>query len=74
MKITIKLFASFRIGRFDIEERRYADGTTVAQIVEELGLAKEELGIMLVNSCHVKLDHRLADEDTLAIFPLLGGG
>lgn len=74
MKITVKLFASFRTGRFSIEERDYSEGTTVARIVAELGLQEQELGIMLVNSRHVKLDHAPADGDTLALFPLLGGG
>lgn len=74
MKVTVKLFASFRTNRFSIEEREYPEGTTVAQIVTELGLSEQELGIMLVNSRHVKLDRVLADGDTLALFPLLGGG
>jgi sulfur-carrier protein len=74
MKITVKLFASFRTGRFSIEQREYPAGTTVAQIAAELGLPEQELGIMLVNSRHVKLNHVLADGDTLALFPLLGGG
>ena len=74
MKITVKLFATFRIGRFSIEEREYPAGTTVSRIAAELGLTESELGIMLVNSRHVRLDHLLEDGDVLALFPLLGGG
>ncbi len=74
MKVTVKLFASFRTGRFVMEEREYPDGTTVSQIVKELALSEQELGIMMVNSRHVKLDRTLVDGDTLALFPLLGGG
>uniref|UniRef100_A0A831XGD3 MoaD/ThiS family protein n=1 Tax=Geobacter metallireducens TaxID=28232 RepID=A0A831XGD3_GEOME len=74
MNITVKLFATFRTGRFSIESRDYPEGTMVAEVVRELNLSEKELGIMLVNSRHVKLDHRLADGDTLALFPLLGGG
>ena len=74
MNITVKLFATFRTGRFTIEPRDYPEGTTVADVVRDLNLAEKELGIMLVNSRHVKLDHRLAAGDTLALFPLLGGG
>lgn len=74
MKITVKLFASFRIGRFSIEEREYPDGTIVAAIVAELELPDSELGIMMVNSRHVRPDHELKEGDTLALFPLLGGG
>ena len=74
MKITVKLFASFRAGRTPIETREYPAGTTVGDIVTEQKIPVAELGIMLVNSRHVAIDRELADGDTLAIFPLLGGG
>jgi sulfur-carrier protein len=74
MKITVKLFASFRTGRTPVEEKDYNAGTRVADIVAELGIPVAELGIIMVNSRHVPLDRELADGDTLALFPLLGGG
>lgn len=74
MKITVKLFATFRIDRFDIEERDYPPGTSVADIVDELKLPREQLGVLMVNSRHVALDRELVDGETLAIFPLVGGG
>jgi molybdopterin converting factor small subunit len=74
MNITVKLFASFRTGRFDIETGDYPAGTTVADVADSLKLPHTELGIMMINNRHVKLDHLLADGDTLALFPLLGGG
>lgn len=74
MKVTVKLFASFRTGRFEIEPRDFPAGTTVADVADSLHLPRTELGIMLVNNRHVKLDRLLADGDTLALFPLLGGG
>jgi molybdopterin converting factor small subunit len=74
MNITVKLFASFRAGRFDIEAGEYPAGTTVADIADSLKLPQSELGIMMVNSRHVKLDRVLVDGEVLALFPLLGGG
>jgi molybdopterin synthase sulfur carrier subunit len=74
MNVTVKLFASFRAGRFDIETGDYPAGTTVADVADSLKLPRTELGIMMVNNRHVKLDHVLADGDILALFPLLGGG
>jgi len=74
MKITVKLFASFRAGRFDIATRDYPSGTTVADVVDSLHLPQSELGIMMINHRHVKLERELAEGDTLALFPLLGGG
>ena len=74
MQITVKLFASFRAGRFDIETGEYPAGTTVAAVADRLNLPQSELGIMMVNNRHVKLDRPLVEGDTLALFPLLGGG
>ncbi|MSN26468.1 MAG: MoaD/ThiS family protein [Geobacter sp.] len=74
MIITVKLFASFRSGRFDIKSCEYPPGTTVADVADSLKLPQGELGIMMINSRHVKLERVLVEGDTLALFPLLGGG
>ena len=74
MIITVKLFASFRAGRFDIETRDYPEETTVADVADSLKLPQSELGIMMINNRHVKLDRPLVEGDSLALFPLLGGG
>ena len=74
MQVTVKVFASFRTGRTPIELCDFPAGTTVEQVVAQLGIPVADLGIMLVNHRHVKLARELADGDILAIFPLLGGG
>ena len=74
MKITVKLFASFRSGRFEVETVDYPPGTTVADVADSLKLPQSELGIMMINNRHVKPERVLAEGDTLALFPLLGGG
>lgn len=74
MKVTVKLFASFRAGRFEIEDIEFPVGTTVADVADSLKLPQSELGIMMVNSRHVKLERVLVEGETLALFPLLGGG
>lgn len=74
MKVTVKLFASFRHGRFVAEDREYPPGITVGGVVGELGIAEQEVGIVLVNSRHAGYDRPLAEGDIVAIFPLLGGG
>lgn len=74
MQVTVKLFASFRTGRFETARIDYPDGTTVVDVADRLKLPHAELGIMMVNNRHVKLEHVLAEGDSLALFPLLGGG
>jgi molybdopterin converting factor small subunit len=74
MKITVKLFATFQKGRFVIEQREYPPGTMVGAIAAELAIPESDLGIVMVNSRHVKLDRVLEEGETLALFPLVGGG
>ena len=74
MKITIKLFATFRVGRFASTVQECRPGTTVGEIIGELNIPEKELGMVLVNSRHVELDQQLNDGDSLSIFPLVGGG
>lgn len=74
MKITINLFASFREGRFDQEQRDLPEGITLRQVVAEVGVAENEIGMSLVNGCHAPMERELRDGDSIFLFPLLGGG
>jgi molybdopterin converting factor small subunit len=74
MKVTVKLFATFRIGRFGEEIREYTPGVTVGDVLKELNLPVDEIGATLINHRHVEEDQALQDGDNLSIFPLVGGG
>jgi len=74
MTVTVKLFASFRTDRFDIKIDNYPDDTTVGDIVNSLGIPLKEVGIMMLNRRHTRVDQLLKDGDIIALFPLLGGG
>ena len=74
MIITVKLFATYRAGRFKVEERDYPAGTTCAAIAADVGLDPAGIGIILVNGRHAEADQQLQDHDVLALFPLVGGG
>ena len=74
MNVTVKLFATFRTGRFNLENREYQSGTTVKSVIEELDLPEDDIGATLINGRHVEEDYQLQDGDTLSIFPLVGGG
>lgn len=74
MKITVKLFATFRIGRFKQDQRDYPEGALCRQVVADVGIPGEELGMILVNGRHATLDQALINGDCLSLFPLLGGG
>ncbi|HKZ17243.1 MAG TPA: MoaD/ThiS family protein [Geobacteraceae bacterium] len=74
MRVTVKLFATFRLGRFLAETREYPPGTTVGSILEELELPERELGAVFVNYRHADKDYELREGDIVSIFPLVGGG
>lgn len=74
MRITVKLFASFRTGRFGEQERTCSAGCTADKLLAELGIAEAEVGVMLANGKHITSAEELADGDTFSVFPLLGGG
>jgi molybdopterin converting factor small subunit len=74
MNVTVKLFATFRVGRFKIDQRDYPPGTSCREIIADVGLTEQELGIVLINGRHAALNTRLEEGDTLSLFPLVGGG
>lgn len=74
MKITVKLFAYFRDNRFVEEEREYPSDTSVSDIITELGINLEEVGVTMINSKHCSLETIPTDGDSLGIFPMIGGG
>ena len=69
--IKVKLFASFRNGRFNEKDWDYVEGITVSRILEKLNINKKEVGVLLVNSRHAETDYRLKEDDILSIFPLM---
>jgi molybdopterin converting factor small subunit len=74
MQITLKLFATFQRGRFETAALDCRAGTTLANIVDELGIARCEIGVLLVRGRHADLGHAVHHGDTISVFPLLGGG
>jgi len=74
VRITVKLFASFRDGRFKVEEKDLPDESRVLDVLEPLNIIPEEIAICLVNGQNVNEQHVLKDGDTIALFPPVGGG
>lgn len=74
MQITVKLFATFRIGRFAVEIREYPPGTRIGDIIVQLQIPEPQIGMIMLNHRHAELEQELHESDTLAIFPLVGGG
>ena len=74
MRVTVKLFATFRRDRFKEARRDYPPGTSIAEVIAELGIEPDAIGMIFVHGRAAEADQTLADGDVLALFPLLGGG
>ena len=74
MRVTIKLFATFREGRFKVEERDFPEESRVLDALQPLNLRPEEISICLINGRDANEQSVLKDGDTLALFPPVGGG
>lgn len=74
MQLTVKLFAYFRDNRFKQQLTAYPEGTTVEDIICSLGIKPDEVGVTMINSRHCELHQVPAENDQLAIFPMIGGG
>ena len=73
MRVKVKLFASFREGRFVEEDREYAPAATVSDVVSDLAI-EGKVAIIFLNGRHARQDQPLSSGDTLALFPPVGGG
>jgi len=74
IKIEIKLFGVFRIGRFKKSEFEYPINTKVRDVVIDLQLTDNLLGTVLINEIHSDVNAELNDGDSLSLLPILGGG
>ncbi|MGD0641254.1 MAG: MoaD/ThiS family protein [Roseiarcus sp.] len=72
--ITVKLFASFRRGRFKEASRDYSAGARIADVIADLGIEPKDIGMIFVDGKHADPDRALRAGEALALFPLLGGG
>ncbi len=76
MRITVKLFAYLRKGRFKVKELDFPEETDVLQVLNALSINAEQMkiGIVFVNGRHAGFDTVLKEQDVLAIFPPVAGG
>ena len=74
MAIEVRLFATFRNGRFKKKEIEMPVEHSVGDVLSDLEIGVDEVGILMVNGEDSAFERQLADGDVLAIFPAVGGG
>ena len=74
MTVELKLFGTFREGRFKRKSLELAESTLLSEIITPLNLPKKQAKIVMVNGICVTDDCSLHDKDVIAIFPMIAGG
>ena len=74
MRITVKLFATLRRGRFDATDGEFPEGTTVGNVVRQYAIPEGDVALIFINGRHGELDTVLFEGETLSLFPPVGGG
>ena len=74
MVVNLKLFATFREGRFKQKYLELSEGVLLSEIVASLKLPDKPPKILMVNGIAVTDDCTLHDKDVIAIFPMIAGG
>ncbi len=74
MVVEVKLFATFRKERFNQKELEISEECSLSELLKQLRISTDEVGILLVNGRQVLLEQKLAPHDVVSVFPLIGGG
>ena len=74
MVVEVRLFATFRKGRFKQREMEFSEGSSLAALLKHLKISQKEVGFFLLNGQYASSKDKLAPHDVVSIFPSLGGG
>ena len=72
IQVEVKLFLHLRKNRIQTVE--LVDGSDARDLVRQLGIRLEEVGVLSINDRQATLDQRLQDRDIISIIPPIGGG
>jgi sulfur carrier protein len=74
MEIEVRLFASFRKGRWKSKYLSLNDHIKIIDILNLLQIKQDDIGMILVNGSYQTTDYELNNGDILALFPPVAGG
>ncbi len=74
MVVEVKLFATFREGRFNEKELELSEESSIGDLLKYLKIPEKDTKIIIVNGLAVSVEHKLSNEDIVAIFPPIAGG
>ena len=72
IQVQVKLFLHLRKNRNQTVE--LTDGSKARDLVRQLGIRLEEVGVLSINDRQAMLDQQLKGGDIISIIPPIGGG
>ena len=72
MRVQVKLFFHLRKDR--IQDVELADGSIAGDLIRQLDIRLEDVGVLSINDRQATLDQKLEDGDVVSIIPPIGGG
>jgi molybdopterin converting factor small subunit len=72
MRVQVKLFFHLRKDR--IQEVEIVDGSDAGDLIRQLDIRLEDVGVLSINDHQAALDQKLKDADIISIIPPIGGG
>jgi sulfur carrier protein ThiS len=70
VQVQVKLFVT----KNRIQNVELPDGSDAKDLIHQLGIPLEEVGLLSVNKRQATLDQRLEEGDVIYIMPPIGGG
>ena len=74
MYVEVRLFASLRTNGFKRKVMSLSEGTTLRELVRQLGIPEQDVSLPLVNGQYSKMDRPLSTDDVASLFPAIAGG
>jgi sulfur carrier protein len=74
MFVEVKIFATFREGRFNEKELELPEKSSLSDLLKYLKIPEKDAKVIIVNGLAVSVEHKLSNHDVVAIFPPVAGG
>jgi sulfur-carrier protein len=74
MRVRVSLYSALCIDRFAEDEVELPEGATVIDLADQLQIALQDIGIVMVNARSGTFQQKLQAGDRITLIPPIGGG
>ena len=74
IRVKVSLFSILRMNRFSQAEVELSQGATLTDLLDKLDLAREDIGMVMINARSGRFEQALESGDHVTLIPAIGGG